>query len=565
MELTLSQSKCYHTELPSHHKLLRGELSMLRITEARNMEIWTNSPIVNFWFKLLCSQTGTFPIARSCPSRFSDLVWLLFQKLLERMIEIMRNHPALHLTMSLSPPVQVQTPIERSYVAAELNQLSKADLIKLVERQITKWPTQRPFQRSRVRVEELKLNLLNKNNGFSTVVPIGHLTSSRKSRLQIVRDVVGSGSVKGTNRSQQTQITTSSSVLDSSFNLSQTSSKASDLTHVLIPPTPTSNIPSKRPDIIQTSLTPSIHSTVTLKLLINDTRFQEQGLRRSQVITVPYVDEPKRGSKEYNVKFSDIYNSLQRTHTALDGVGELTFCDPDEPDYGQILMKGDFHTTIPSADVIVVPPSKILKLNVTLYPISARHLSQSLLAPVPLQTKTSTFTSSASMHMSQLLNNPNSKPLEIAESRNRRGPKSTMVDELVIQASRLPGYETFKAGRHRVLQYEQVAAHWEFAATFSATHFRQVCPITRNVKSKKSIADALGIRTTSLAAAEQGHELIQLYGAHGSHESSEVATEITSGKTGAVGLMDFLRAWEEMHPVTGTKAEMRRLKRRNVG
>ena len=82
------------------------------------------------------------------------------------------------------------------------------------------------------------------------------------------------------------------------------------------------------------------------------------------------------------------------------------------------------------------------------------------------------------MHMSQLLNDLNSKPLEIAESRNRRGPKSTMVDELVIQASRLPGYETFKAGHHRVLQYEQVAAHWEFAATFSATHFRQVCPIT---------------------------------------------------------------------------------------
>ncbi|KAJ4475106.1 hypothetical protein C8R41DRAFT_923708 [Lentinula lateritia] len=535
---------------------------MLRTTEARNMEIWTN-PIVNFWFKILHSQTGTFPIARSCPSRFSDLVWLLFQKLLERMIEIMRNHSALHLTMSLSPPAQVQTPIERSYVAAELNQLSKADLIKLVERQITKWPTQRPFQRSRVRVEELKLNLLSKSNGFSTVVPIGDLISSRKSHSRIASDVVGSGPVEGVNRSRQTQITTSSSVRDSSFNPSQTSSKASGLKHVLIPPTPISNIhlaqTSKHPDITQTPLTPYLRSMVTLKLLINDTRFQEQALRRSQAITVPYVDEPKRGSKEYNVKFSDIYNSLQQMHTALDGVGELTFCDPDEPDYGQILMKGDFHTTVPSADVLVVPPSKILKLNVTLYPISGRHLSQSLLAPVPLQTNTSTFTLSASMHMSQLLNDPNSKPLEIAESRNRRGPKSAMVDELVIQASQLPGYETFKAGRHRVLQYEQVAAHWEFAATFSATHFRQ-----RNVKSKKSIADALGIRTTSLAAAEQGHELIQLYGAHGSHESLEVATELASGKTGAVGLMDFLRAWEEMHPVAGTKAEMRRLKRRNI-
>ncbi|KAJ3911604.1 hypothetical protein F5877DRAFT_73062 [Lentinula edodes] len=217
--------------------------------------------------------------------------------------------------------------------------------------------------------------------------------------------------------------------------------------------------------------------------------------------------------------------SLQQTHTALDGVGKLTFCDPDEPDYGQILMKGDFYATVPSADVLIVPPSKILKLNVTLYPISGRHLSQSLLAPVPLQTNT----------------------------------LNQMVNKLVIQASQLPGYKTFKAGRHRVLQYEQVAAHWEFAATFSATHFCQ-----HNVKSKKLIADALGIRTTSLTAAEQGHELIQLYGAHGSHELSEVATELASGKTGAVGLMDFLCAWEEMHPVAGTKAEMRCSKCRNV-
>ncbi|KAH7875741.1 uncharacterized protein C8R40DRAFT_1170346 [Lentinula edodes] len=129
-----------------------------------------------------------------------------------------------------------------------------------------------------------------------------------------------------------------------------------------------------------------------------------------------------------------------------------------------------------------------------------------------------------------------------------------MVNELVIQASQLPGYKTFKAGRHRVLQYKQVAAHWEFAATFSATHFCQVCPIMHNVKSKKLIADAL----------EQGHELIQLYGAHGSHELSEVATELASGKTGAVGLMDFLCAWEEMHPVAGTKAEMRCSKCYNV-
>lgn len=41
--------------------------------------------------------------------------------------------------------------------------------------------------------------------------------------------------------------------------------------------------------------------------------------------------------------------------------------------------------------------------------------------------------------------------------------------------------------------------------------------------------------------------------------------ELASGKTGAVALMDFLREWEAAHPVTGTKAEMRRLKRHSVG
>ncbi|KAJ3846019.1 hypothetical protein EV368DRAFT_70255 [Lentinula lateritia] len=446
--------------------------------------------------------------------------------------------------MSSLPVQPVQTSIERP-------QLVKKDLIQLVERQITKWPTQQPFQRSKVLVKDLRSNLLNPSNGFTTTVPLTNIPTLRKPRH--AQDSSALNSVA-------TSFCTSSSSVGSNHPDSMQVSLSST--------TPNSNVGLKQSQISSDSSAP----TLILKLLINDTRYHQEGIRRSQVITVPSVNQSEH-APEYAIKFIDLFHNLQKTNTMLEGIGELTFCDPDEPDYGQILMKGEFRTTIPDSELLIVTNSKTLKLNVTPYP----SLSISSFASGPLQNESSLTSSSnttattvvigSSQYINQLLNDPNSKPLRIAESVHaiKKGPKSKMISELVIEASKLPGHATFTANRHRVLLYNQVAAHWEFAASFSATHFHKQCPITYNIKSKKAIAKALGIQSTSLSAAEQGHELIQLYGAGGSHESSEVVNEVESGKTGAMALMDFLRKWEADHPVTGSKAEKRRLKLRKMG
>ncbi|KAJ3759608.1 hypothetical protein EV360DRAFT_81944 [Lentinula raphanica] len=416
----------------------------------------------------------------------------------------------------MSVPAMQTSGLERSYVQAELNHLNKADLIKLVERQMTKWPSQQLFHRAWVQVEDLKKALLDPSNGFTTNAPFGKIAISVSSGTQPLQ-----------------------TSLSSSFTPNLLST-----TPVINPPVP--------------AVLDSDSPIISLKLLINNMRFHQEGLRRSQTISISYLYRSGQGSSDYVVKFTDIFNSLQQTHTALEGIGELTACDPDDPEYGQILMKGDFSITSPSESLVVIPASRILKLNVMPYlfvPPASNNLMQSI-SLQPLNTSSSSssqvrFLPGFNQHLTQLLNDPDSKPLQIAEAihPSKKGSKVMMVNELTKEASILPGYVTFKANRHCVLSYDEIASHWRFIATFLETHSHCKCPITNNIKSKKAIALALGMQTTSLSAAEQGHRLVECYGPGGSHELPEVVAELKSGKTGAFALMDFLREWEVAHPI----------------
>ncbi len=42
----------------------------------------------------------------------------------------------------------------------------------------------------------------------------------------------------------------------------------------------------------------------------------------------------------------------------------MSLHDPVEPDYGQILMKGDLATAVPNPEFLIVPDSGVLKLTV---------------------------------------------------------------------------------------------------------------------------------------------------------------------------------------------------------
>ncbi|KAJ3772444.1 hypothetical protein FB446DRAFT_50235 [Lentinula raphanica] len=442
----------------------------------------------------------------------------------------------------MSLPITQADVIERSYVHAELEGLNRSELIELVERQIMKWPAHRgqPFHRSRVRVKELKEALLNPANGFTTNLPFGSIANLQKRRRGRATQNASPALNRDGGLPQES--------LNSNTNASQSTPLLSSSVYL---PTVHRSTPA----------TPTPSPTLTLKLLINDTRYQPEGLRRSQIITVPYSIRSECGSNEYTVLFSDVFDRLQLTNTALEGTGELTSCDPDEPEYGHVLMKGDFGATAPSTESLFIPASKKLKLNITPYlSLASTPVRKFAASGVEKLSQDSNANASGSsllisraskQSLTQVLSDPNSIPLRFADTfyGPKKGPKELMIKELTNEASKSPGYDTFISNRHRVLPYHEVVAHWTFIATFSNAHFRNKCPVTNNVKSKTAIAQALGIRTTSLSAAEQGYRLIQIYGPDGSDEAPEVVAEVASGKTGAVALMDFLIHWKETHPV----------------
>ncbi|KAJ3756085.1 hypothetical protein EV360DRAFT_72297 [Lentinula raphanica] len=427
----------------------------------------------------------------------------------------------------MSVPTEPVASFERSYVHAELSGLNKAELIKLVERQITKWPSQQPFHRSQVRVKELKAALLDPSNGFTT-------------NLLNLMDKSDS-----LNISQSVQTMNSPSSL-----ASQTPVNSGGSGH---------RSPKRSSDYKHPRSSNYHHTEATCR------RF-----RCSQMITVPCSDCAGHGSNEYTIKFSDIYSSLQQTNTALEGTGELTTSDPDERGYGHVLMKGNFCATVPSTESLLIPASKYLSLAPsTNLPSFISHNPKAIIPSVDgssvnnvsfqyIQNASGSASGSDTVisrasHQSlrELFNDPNSIPLQFADKfyGPKKGLKTTMVTELTNEALKLPGYTTFISNHHCVLPYHEVAAHWAFITTFLEVHFCHKCPITHNVKSKKAIAKALGIWTTSLSAAEQGHELVQRYGPGGSHSAPEVIAELSSEKVGAVGLMDFLHQWAAAHPV----------------
>ncbi|KAJ3709884.1 hypothetical protein C8R42DRAFT_407763 [Lentinula raphanica] len=142
--------------------------------------------------------------------------------------------------------------------------------------------------------------------------------------------------------------------------------------------------------------------------------------------------------------------------------------------------------------------------------------------------------------------------------------KQRMITWLRGEAEKLPGFEEFQSSRCHRLSNSAIAAHWTFAAEFSESKFRKKCEVTELTITKKVIAKVLGLGETSLATAEEGHDLLKLYGPGGSHVAPEVIRAVEGEDTdvsGATELLNFLREWELNHPVPESKAAKRRQRR----
>ncbi|KAJ3711899.1 hypothetical protein C8R42DRAFT_713847 [Lentinula raphanica] len=443
-------------------------------------------------------------------------------------------------------------PTPRDYVDADFpRNWKKADYVALVQHQLPNWPnTEPPFSPSKTSIADIKRVLKDPSTRFKTSTPLP--------TAQTLIPGYGVG-----------------------MNSSKVAKSAS-----------TQAASSKDRNTMVETQTQDQASNTAIQNIQWSQRFKNKRSEEisyvSQEITVPRIDSVGCKPNEFRARSEDILNALQQTPACLEDAGQLLKSDPQHPGFNQILVKsGAFSSAIPSPEFLVVPESRVITFIVEKERSKIAHGTGSTTRnqPLPLldvNVHASTSVEQTNKPPQQLINldldwskhGDDITPLEFArrtkpqrqeqKTKSKGARKERMTTWLRGEAEKLPGFKEFQESRCHRLSNPDIVEHWAFAANLSETKFRTKCEVTGLTITKKVIAKVLGLGETSLATAEEGHNLIALYGMGGSHEAQEVIDAVEGNNadvTGATELLEFLRDWEVEHPVPGSKAEKRRERR----
>ncbi|KAJ7895217.1 hypothetical protein B0H14DRAFT_3634951 [Mycena olivaceomarginata] len=274
-----------------------------------------------------------------------------------------------------------------------------------------------------------------------------------------------------------------------------------------------------------------------VKLLIEDARGPKP-IKISQDILLTVVDQVQCGPREWRPV-------------------KLAIRDREYPDHRVYFVKVTddalLEETWPSPEFAVIPSDNCLEIFVEQAEGTYFHANPAWATQIGSQSNPG-----SSLVMFDV-NDPKAKPLEHARRRvlnnqNTSGNRNADVIWLSTEIKGLPGYEDYVNHRRKVQQNTGVVASWEFIALVSRTYFGQPSHITggRRTKKikKKSIQDALGIGSTSLAEAENAARILKRYGEGGTDPAQAVINRVrmTEAKPkGAKVLYPFLLEWERAH------------------
>ncbi|KAJ7154431.1 hypothetical protein C8R43DRAFT_1126508 [Mycena crocata] len=382
--------------------------------------------------------------------------------------------------------------MERSYVESDLTG-TRNDLIKLVQRQQTKWNGK--FNKSRVTVAQLKSALLDSNYGFTTnnpppVVP------------EMVQTVTGTAPV----------------------------------------------MPAAAPVPISAS---SVHDVEAVELLdvrvyVEDLRFVPAS-KTVAIIPMRVLDRNHCSVDAFRVLSKEIIFKLQRSNSAIGiqtaGMVRVSVPDPEEPDwkipfvlmaYGQSVESMEFNPE--ALEVHENPTGSRLKLFIeNMNSIStAPHAMKTGEDRTPALASTSSFDALPETDTKKELNQPGVKYL---------------LEKLAVRA----GYDSFAAQRGRVLSNPEAVKGWRFAVNFTRDYNKVRTPQPNSVKiTKDMIQKSLGIASTWLSNAHTAIRIIDMYSRdkqHATTEVIEVLERVDDQPEGSSALYTFLTEWDKNHPI----------------
>ncbi|KAJ6533856.1 hypothetical protein DFH09DRAFT_1092233 [Mycena vulgaris] len=383
---------------------------------------------------------------------------------------------------------------ERPYVEADLTG-NKASLVRLVQRQLGKWPTGK-FHQSKVTVVQLKSALLDPTYGFTTNKP-----------------AVAPPATFHAPSAPETQQMTSS-----------------------VPPSKPATAP-------RDSLAPS-ETTVELldlRIYIEDCRFTPSQ-KTVAILSVPVLDRMNCSFGGFRVLGREIISRLQNSNSAIEipatGPGTIRISVPDreEPEWKVPFVRIAYGQPL---DVIEFDPQALEVLE-----------NQRLKLFIDVIASPAGAVKSDSSSGSDLLNSVPATPADtdVAEEKTEDPAVKYLLDKLAMR----PGYESFAANRGRVVANPEVVKDWRFAVGFTADYNKVKPPGIHTKITKALIQRALGIGSTWLASAQTAMQIIGTYGQNQPHATAEVISvleRVDDPAEGSAALYAFLTEWKKDHQV----------------
>ncbi|KAK7048473.1 hypothetical protein R3P38DRAFT_3618878 [Favolaschia claudopus] len=440
--------------------------------------------------------------------------------------------------------METYAPPRRRFLPSELEQLSRAELVALVQQEPARWPKdlKGTFLKWKTNIPDMIWALVNCE--YTTDWPTPSFPSSSPNSPD---PSLASGN---TSPPANNMVDFGTSLPDASLRIAN----ANRNTDTNSDPTARAALTGNETVAALDSLAvtePVSSESRSVVLLITDIRNIFSVEKYSQRITVPVVSDNSRQPQEWRANAKDIISALQLSSSAFEGSARIGTPYEDDPHYLTFLgiaRDGVFQPNDSESD-ICIPVRE--KLELTLAKLKrARESDDTDLTP-PLREPWVELQDHIK-HQSRVA------VLSSATTRVRRTVHPlTPAEEnwLTARAQEMEGYTIFLQNRNRRLDNLERVKYWNFAARFSEKYYASNWPanIARSGGTsirKQDIEMVLRMKATALNQAINMTRILNTY--YDSPVKFEAVVQAVedpgdSQITGSEGLAKFLIKWEKDH------------------
>ncbi|KAJ7016467.1 hypothetical protein C8F04DRAFT_1143932 [Mycena alexandri] len=447
--------------------------------------------------------------------------------------------------------------MERRFTEADLNDLSRNQLVELVEAQLHLWPTasKGKFRRGKTNMKAMTDALLTCQ--FTTRQPLPSASSGHVSSLAAENSVVSqSGANAPIAVMPNAPIASIPPIIMPNVHIPPAIINDVEASHV-------DEEPSRKNVVLEAMDKEALsRESCSIVLLIEDTRHLFND-KISQRIEVPVIDS-SGGMTHVGAK--DVITALQGSISAFEGPARLGIPDVENPEFTKFFgtLEGIEYIGLDEhePELLVVPRNGRLEITVARIGGARTSVKEEKPNALPFPDPFTQFEEFAKTEQVRLAASP------AATRVKKKSPKPLTSEErdwLTAKVQAMEGFETFQKQHGQRLNNLNRVLYWKFAANFTQKYYKTEWPILSiehehsngTVIRKHALETILDMKTTGLnQAINMSRILAKCY--HGASKSPEVVNfveDTTSVSLGSEPLVNFLLEWEKDHPGFGRELD----------